>query len=69
MLAVYDTTIKTNNATQTHNKQTQRRNVLIAIKESRKKSGKLIGLRASNMAVMLTYVSDGAREEVSNPAK
>ena len=38
-------------------------------KESRKKSGKLMGLHTSNMVVMLTDVSDGVCEEVCNPAK
>lgn len=38
-------------------------------KESRNKQGKPRGLHISNMAVMLTDVSDGTCEELGNPVK
>ena len=38
-------------------------------KESRNKQGKPRGLHVSNMAVMLTDISDGTCEELGNPVK
>lgn len=52
-----------------YNKSIFSRYLKIRNKVSRNKLGKPRGLHASDMAVMLTDVSDRACEELGNPAK